>query len=89
MTLPTEFLNAYAEYLEWPDRGRLAVSRRLCEEYYYSPNHDAFLRIALGWFWGRTNNHVTATGAVATLKYKLDEMYAIVAEENNWGKEDG
>ena len=84
------FLNEYAKYLEWPERGFDAVARKLCEEYHYSPNNatgDGFLKIAMGWMWGKSIEempHIQATCESTLLKLKLDKMYTIVAQENDW-----
>jgi len=82
------FLEAYAEYLDWPERGWEALSRKLCEEYKYSPkNGREFLMIAFGWMWGHSKEEmpfIQANCLCGLLKLKLDEVYAVVAKENDW-----
>jgi len=82
--LIVDFLNAYAETLEWSDRGFDAVALRLCQEQFYSSNHNReFLMIAYGWMWAKTDQ-VTGNCSCALMSVKLNEVYAKVAKQNNW-----
>lgn len=83
-----KFIDAYAHYMEWPERGRDAVARRICEDGFYSPeNGRDLLILAQGWFWGSSGDYVAASCEVAVIKLALDTMYAVVAKENNWEQE--
>jgi hypothetical protein len=83
--LITAFLNSYSEYSGWTEQGFDAVSRKLCEEYVYGPNKSyQFGLLAFGWMWGKTGDYVEANCVWGLLKLKLDEVYKIVAQENNW-----
>jgi hypothetical protein len=80
-----EFLRNYTEQYEWEQKDAPGIMRRLCEEYGYSPRHGReFIMIAYGWLWGRTGDSVMANVVAALLQNKLDEVYAVVAEENDW-----
>jgi len=85
------FLLAYAhDKLGWSETDTDVIARRLCEEYFYSPKkflipHREFLFIFYGWMWGKTGDEVKANCACASLESKMEEIYVIVAKENNWG----
>jgi len=85
-----DFLTAYAEYLDWPERGFDAIARKICEEYKYSPQHGReFLLIAFGWMWGKNQGNkefpfIQANCECGLLKLKLDEVWTQVAKENDW-----
>lgn len=80
-----EFLDNYAESMDWPITGWGAISRKLCEEYRYSPrnNHD-FTFTAYGYFWAVYNDPFKANALVALLKIELDKVYEVIAKENKW-----
>jgi hypothetical protein len=83
-----DFLDAYAEYQGWSERGWESLSRKLCEEYKYSPKHGReFLMIAFGWTWGHSPYdmaYVKANCLCGLLQLKLDEVWGQVAKENHW-----
>ena len=90
-----EFLNAYADYYGWSERGFEAVARKLCENYGYSPeNGREFLLMAMGWIWGLLHAkggekypYINATVASGLLRFKLNKVYKVVAKENGWDDE--
>lgn len=85
-----DFLDAYAEKMEWKERGWEEVSRVLCERYVYSSDFGhgrEFLMIAYGWMWGKCTGDmpfIEANCLCGLLKLRLDEVYEQVAKENNW-----
>ncbi len=80
-----EFLQTYTEQYGWVEKDTPGIMRRLCEEYGYSPRHGrSFLLIAYGWIWGRTADQIKANAVAGLLKMRLDEVYAVVAKENDW-----
>lgn len=80
-----DFLKAYAEYLEWEDTDPVVIMRKLCEEYFYTPvTGREFLMMALGWMWGKSNDYVAANCYCGLLKIKIDEVYVVIAKENDW-----
>lgn len=83
--LITGFLNAYADHLEWKEKDSEKLLRKLCEEYKYHPQHGReFLMIALGWMWGKSQDYIAANAQCGMLQFRLNEVYAVVAKENNW-----
>lgn len=79
-----EFLITYAKNLECDLTDPEAISRYLCENYHYRSDDREFIMIIMGWIWGKTNDYVIANCETGMLMNKLNKMYAIVAEENNW-----
>jgi hypothetical protein len=89
-----DFLNAYADYQGWDERGFETVARKLCENYRYAPESKGdnlgreFLMIAFGWLWGSKQDdkmpYIEANALCGVLQILMDEMYATVAAENQW-----
>jgi hypothetical protein len=87
------FLSSYVEYIGWnelpdPPQGADAIMRRICEEQKYSPDYGReFILIAFGWMWGRSKENmpfIESNVFSGFLKYKLDEVYTVVAKEQGW-----
>lgn len=85
--LIAEFLNAYAAHRKWAERDSEKLLRKLCEGYIYSPrtvHGREFLMIALGWMWGKSQDYIAANAQCVMLEFRLNEVYSVVAKENDW-----
>jgi hypothetical protein len=84
--LENEFLLAYADMLGWKAIDSTKISRRLCEEYFYNPKNIGrdFILIFYGWLWGKHGDYIKAKCECGLLQIRMDEIYSIVAKENNW-----
>jgi hypothetical protein len=79
-----DFLNAYAESLEWSERGFEAVAEKLCQNQLYSSNHNReFLMIAYGWMWAKSDQ-ITGNCSCGLMMMKLNEVYSKIAKQNHW-----
>lgn len=60
------------------------ICRFLCENYFYNPKDDKLKFIAFGYFLAKSDDEAKANCNTGLLILKLNEIYKVVAEENNW-----
>jgi hypothetical protein len=84
-----KFLEAYWDYSGFEEKfvSTDQAVKYLCENQEWgieSHTNRRFGMMVFGWIWGASNDYIEANCLAGLLTYKLDEMYKIVAKENNW-----
>jgi hypothetical protein len=49
-----------------------------------SASSNDFIKVAFGWFWGKTGDYIDAGVQAGTLNMFMDEVWETVAKQNNW-----
>jgi hypothetical protein len=79
-----EFLRKYLDNFELDFEDTFEnMARYMCENYMYNPKDKRLTAIAFGYFLAK-EDEASANAQSGLLTIKMDEIYKVVAKENNW-----